>query len=230
MAVVICVSNATAQFLPQLQARTAEEYDAYLDVEDARGEARIATSRRFLVAYPDSDLRLPVYEVLAEACRLKGDAECALSAAAKGLALTPDYIPLLTLLAAVDANVSPTPRKARSAALRAIELLGGATAPKRVDAEVWLRETARLRAENLAALGIVAYKAGDSAGAVRSLEESLAAKVTPANQYRLAMLYLDAGRTGDARPLLERAAADGDPPVKAMAGAALKKLRAAGAR
>lgn len=212
--------SAVAQFLPQLQAKTPEEFDAYLEVVESPAARRVETARGFLSAYPQSDMRLRVYELLAESCRQSGNASCALTAASDGLNLAPDYLPLLTLQASVEANTSAKPDTA--AAEHALALLDQVKAPKTVDASTWIRETARLRAENLASLGIAAFKRGDAASAMRKLEESVAAQAIPANQYRLAMLYVESKRIPDARRLLEQLAAD--PALRDRATAALQAL------
>ncbi len=211
---------AAAQFLPQLQAKTPEEFDAYLEVIESPAARRTETARGFLSAYPQSDMRLRVFELLAESCRQSGDAQCALTAASDGLKLAADYLPLLTLQASVEANTSAKP--GTSAAERALALLEQVKAPKTIDAATWLRETARLRAENLASLGIAAFKLGDLASAVRRLEESVAAQPAAANRYRLAMLYAEMKRIPDARRLLEQLAAD--PALRDRAAAALRAL------
>lgn len=206
-----------------MQAKTPQEFDAYLDVVEAKPEQRIRQAHEFLSAYPDSDMRLRVYEVLAESCRDKGDARCARDAAASGLKLAPDYLPLLTLAASIEANTSPAPDVAF--AERALVLLDQAKAPRTVDAETWLRETARLRAENLASLGVAAFKRDDMRAAIQKMEESVRAQAIPANQYRLAMLYLEARRPADARPLLEKLAAGPDALLRTRAASALDAMR-----
>jgi tetratricopeptide (TPR) repeat protein len=213
---------APAQFLPQLQARTPEEFDSYLDVIQAPPELRIERARGFLSAYPHSDLRLRVFETIAETCRARGDAPCALAAASSGLRIAPDYLPLLTLQASVEANTSPAPSSA--SARLALELLPRLKAPKTVDAATWLRETARLRAENLASLGIAAYKSGHLPEAVRWLEQSGQAQPIPANRFRLAMLYVESKRHRDARRLLEPLASGADPALRDRAASALRSL------
>lgn len=221
VAIIFAVSPAAAQFLPNLQARTPEEFDAYLDVMEAASR-RIELARRFLSAYPQSELRLPVYELLAEACRAAVDAPCAIRAARAGLAIAPEYIPLLTLLGSLEANTSARPVEAKAVAGRALALLERAKAPKRIDAATWLRETARLKAENLATLGVAAFKDGDAAGAMRHLEASVQAAPIAAHQYRLAVLYIEAGRANEARALLVMVSRD--PALSDRAQAALSRL------
>lgn len=217
--IIAAGSPAAAQFLPTMQARTPEEFDAYLEALSGQPAAA-----RFLSAYPQSELRLPVYESLAVRCRGQGNAACAVDAARRGLEVAPDYIPLLTLRASVEANTSPRPDGA--AARRALQLLANAKAPRQVSPETWLSETARLRAENLATLAMVAYKTDNNKPrAVQLLEQSLAESPVPANQYRLAMLYLESGRAAPGRTLLERASKSPDAAIAARAAAALKSIQ-----
>jgi tetratricopeptide (TPR) repeat protein len=223
LAIVFIVAPiAPAQFLPNLQARTPEEFDAYLDVAEARPETQIRLARRFLTAYPQSELRLRIYELLAEACRRQGQSTCASEAARQGLLVAPDYIPLLTTLGAIEANTSPSP--SRDLPGRALHLLETAKAPQHVNAGTWLREIARLRAENLASLAIASFKGQRLEEAVKLLEESVRLSAQPANQYRLGMLYLELGRNVKARQLLEEAAKSPEPDLRDRALTALKRI------
>lgn len=224
LCLLMTLSPAAAQFLPQLQARTPDEFDAYLDVLEAAADVRIRTARQFLSAYPQSELRLPVYETIAKACRANGEAPCALEAAREALRIAPDYIPMLTLLAAVEANTSAKPVEAGPAAERALRLLEQAKAPRRVEAATWLQETARLKAENLAALGVVAFKRGATADAARYLEGSVKAAAIAENQFRLGVLYVELGRAAEARRMLEQAAQSADAALRARARKALDAL------
>lgn len=222
MAVCLMGGTARAQFLPQLQAKTPAEFDAYLDVVESAAGQRVERARGFLSAYPQSDMRLRVYELLAEACRQRGDAACATQSARAGLELAGDYIPLLTLLASVEANTSAKPDPA--VAERALALLDQVKAPKTISPEEWMRETGRLRAENLASLGITAYKRGDLPGAISRLEESARIQPTAANEYRLAMLYASSKRVAEARHILERISRATDAILRERAAAALASL------
>lgn len=222
-AMLLMLLPAKAQFLPQLQARTPAEFDFYLDVLEAAPGEREAVARSFLRQYPESDLRLPVLEVVAKASRNRGDAAGARQAAIEGLQLAPEYIPLLTLLAAVDANTTAKPDHHR--ALEALRLLDQARAPRTMDSTEWRHALAHLRAENLVTLAIVAFKAGQVRDAVQKLEESLRWDEAPAAQYRLALLYLELKRTEDARTLLEKVAASGDAALAARARDALARIQ-----
>src|SRR5437773_22120 len=85
-----------SQFLPDLQAKTPEEYDAYLDAIDGPVIEKGAAFER---EFPESALRLPVCELMAREWRSRGDAVQAAAAAERGLAIAPDYVPLLVEIA-----------------------------------------------------------------------------------------------------------------------------------
>lgn len=213
---------ASAQFLPELQANSPAEYDAYLDAIDEPAAQRPAKAREFLRLYPASELRLPIWELIAEHARQAGNGPAAKSAAEEGLRIAPGYIPLLTLLASVEANTNPKPNGTH--AEEALQLLEQARASVRVDAESWRRAVNRMRAENLATLGIVAFKSGRSADAVRLLEESYHLDTTDTTAYRLGVLLRETGANARARTLLEQASASADPELSKRARAALLTL------
>lgn len=180
-------------------------------------------------AFPQSALRLPVCELLARAFREQGDARRAIDAAAAGLAIAPDYIPLLVDLADLVANSSAAELdRANTAATRALLLLETARAPARANADAWLASVARLRARAHAALGLVRFKREDTAGARRALEAALAqasAEENPAIHYRLGRLLAATGAKAEARRHLEAAARSGEKLLRERALAALAELR-----
>ena len=212
-----------SQFLPDLQAKSPAEYDAYLDVLDGpateNGEA-------FTRAYPQSALSLPVYEILAKAWRAQGDAGQAISAANRGLAIAPDYAPLLVELADLLCNSGGPLDRAESSARRALEILARAKAPVRIPPGVWTAAVGGLRARAHAAIGMVRFKQNDTPGAVKEFEASLAESPSagPALHYRLGRLYALTGRAAEARTHLDEAAKSTDPDLRSLAAAALASL------
>src|SRR5438552_12952541 len=72
-----------SQFLPDLQAKTPEEYDAYLEAIDGPVLEKGAAFER---DFPASALRLPVCELMAREWRSRGNAGQAAAAAGRGLA------------------------------------------------------------------------------------------------------------------------------------------------
>jgi tetratricopeptide (TPR) repeat protein len=212
-----------SQFLPDLQAKTPAEYDAYLDVLDG---PPIERGTAFLRSYPESALRLPVCELLARAWRERGDAARAIGSASAGLAIAPDYVPLLVELADLVANGSSGLERAEESALRALALLETVKAPQRVTATAWIEAVANLRARSYSALGLVRFKRGDADGAVQAFQAALAHKSpeTPAIHYRLGRLRAAQGRHSEARRHLEQAARNGSAALAKLAAAALGEL------
>lgn len=78
-----------------------------------------------------------------------------------------------------------------------------------------------MRAEARAALGVVAFKRGNTNAAVQDLEAAVSADQAPKHLYRLAMLYVESGRKEKARLLFERVVSGGEPELAARARQAL---------
>jgi tetratricopeptide (TPR) repeat protein len=212
-----------AQFLPDLQAKTPEEYDAYLDVIDGPVLEKGAAFER---DFPASALRLPVCELMAREWRSRGDAVRAAAAAERGLAIAPDYVPLLVEVADLLANGTDSLDRAASAARRALALLETIKAPRRTSIEDWTAAVSKLRARARGALGMVRFKRDDVAGAVREFEAALAEPSVndPLLHYRLGRLYAVSGRTAEARRQLEEAARSDEKTLRERANAALAAL------
>ncbi|MFN0100819.1 MAG: tetratricopeptide repeat protein [Bryobacteraceae bacterium] len=211
------------QFLPDLQAKSPAEYDAYLDALDG---PTLEKGASFELAFPHSALRLPVCELMAKAFRSEGRADEAVAAASRGLAIAPDYIPLLVELADLLANGPRDLDRAATSAQRALELLQTAKAPLRVSPNDWLTATAGLRARAHSALGMVRFKRDDPAGAILQFEAALGQRSPgdPAIHYRLGRLYVLFGRTAEAKVQLQEAARAGDKVLRDLANAALAAL------
>ncbi len=212
-----------SQFLPDLQAKSPEEYDAYLDVIDGPVLEKGAAFER---DFPTSALRLPVCELMAREWRSRGDAVRAAAAAARGLAIAPDYVPLLVEEADLLANGAGELDRAANAAQRALNLLDTIKAPRRIAIEEWTRAVAKLRARAHGALGMIHFKRDDVAGAVGEFEAALAdtSVSDPLLHYRLGRLYAVTGRTADARRELQEAARNGERMLRERANAALAAL------
>ena len=214
-----------SQFHPDLQAKTPEEYDAYLDVLD--GASIIEKAKSFERQFPDSTLRLLVCELAARQWRLRGDATEAVAAAERGLAVAADYPPLLAELADLLSNGDVQHNRAEAAARRALELLASAKAPQRVTPEEWTAAVSRLRAQAHGAIGLVRFKRGETAAAIQEFEAALTdSPGDPLVHYRLGRLYAVSKRTADARRHLRQAAEQArDTVLRERAKAALAELR-----
>ena len=230
-----CLAGAglpcSAQFLPSLQAKTPEEFDDYLLVAGAVEPKQVTkAAARFAERWPSSELAVRVFELQLEAYRKLGDARNALAAGERGLAAAADYLPLLAETAAIEANeTSEAARLARAKgrAERALQLLASATAPRSLRPEEWEAATGRVASKAHAALGMVAFKRGETAAAIREFEEAMRLHPAPGDatqKYRLAMLYREAGRKAEARALLEQVVRSGEVVLERMAREALREF------
>jgi tetratricopeptide (TPR) repeat protein len=212
-----------SQFLPDLQARTPAEYDAYLDVLDGPVLEKGALFER---AFPESSLRLPVCELMAREWRSLGKRPEAVDAAERGLRISPDYIPLLVEVADLLANGSQRLDRAHDAAQHALTLLDRAKAPLRIAPEHWTAAVAKLRSRAHAAVGIIRYKRDDRIGAMHAFQRALAAGAgeDPTLHYRLGRLYAVDGQIAKARRELEQAMLSQDEVLRDLARKALSEL------
>jgi tetratricopeptide (TPR) repeat protein len=213
-----------SQFLPDLQAKTPAEYDAYLDVLDGPVLKYGAVFER---DFPQSSLRLPVCELIAREWRAQGNRDQAVAAAERGLSIAPDYVPLLVELADLLANGSERLDRAVQAADQALQLLDRVKAPLRIAPEDWTAAVAKLRMRAHSALGMVLFKKDDHDGAMKEFQAALAAggPDEPILHYRLGRLYAVRGKLAEARRELERAALSPDPALHDLAKRALAELK-----
>ena len=213
-----------SQFLPDLQAKTPAEYDAYLDVVEG---PVLNNGAMFERDYPKSALLLPVCELMAREWRSQGNREQAIAAAERGLAIAPDYIPLLVELADLLANGTEKLDRAENSAQHALELLDRVKAPVRIAPEEWISAVARLRSRAWTALGMLQFKKNDQAGALKAFRAALAAGAEDdlMLHYRLGRLYAVTGRVTDARRELAHAAQSSDSVLRELANKALAELK-----
>jgi tetratricopeptide (TPR) repeat protein len=221
---IACRLPCYPQFLPDLQAKTPAEYDAYLDVLDGPVLEKGAAFER---GFPRSSLRLPVCELMAREWRSRGNREEAIAATERGLAIAPDYIPLLVEIADLLVNGSQGLDRATDAARQALELLDRVKAPKRIAPEDWTSAVATLRARAHTTLGMVQFKKDDRDGAMKEFQAALAEGAGDASivHYRLGRLYAVDGRIAEARRELQHAAQSPDQLLRDLATKALAELK-----
>lgn len=212
-----------SQFLPDLQAKTPAEFDAYLDVLEG---SAIEKGDAFLSAFPHSALLLPVCEMQAKAWRAKGDAQRAVTAADRGLSIAPEYVPLLVEIASLLANGSQQLDRAESSANQALDLLARVKSPVRIPPGAWTAAVASLRAKARASLGLVKFKRNDIPGAIKEFEAAIAEPGSgdATVHYRLGRLYAITGRGAEARVQLRMAASTTDTTLRALALEALSAI------
>jgi Flp pilus assembly protein TadD len=212
------------------QASTPEEFDAYLDVVEARMPAEvIAAARAMAERFPESELLAHARELEMKACRQLGDAGCVLSAGESILARAPRHAGVLVTLAAVLANEARDEAalaRAEGYARRGLRALETFRVPKSVSLDRYARLRATLASDAHGALGHVAFKRGRIPEAIRELEAAvrLTDAPDPVHYYRLGLLYQTAGRTSEATRSLQQAAALGDPTLRRLAEEWLRTL------
>ena len=217
--------HAAAQFGPLLdlerapQARTQEEFDAYLEILAAAGERqRIAEARDFLAAYPESALQghAAVYQM--EAHRALDDFEGVLGSGERVLNLLPENLrALLTLATAIPNAVRDATRdqalleRAERYATRALAVMKSKEIPRSIRLEDWKRFRAGMAAEAHEALGHIAVKRGRIEHAVAEFELAVRMNPDPEGRqwFRLGVAYAGAGRASEAANALRRAVALG---------------------
>ena len=222
---ILAIANmrVSGQFLPDLQAKTPEEYDAYLDVLDGPLPGKGVL---FEKTYPKSALLLPVYELMAREWRSQGDAERATEYTRKALSISPDYVPMLTELADLLANRGSNLEEALSEGRRALVVLETIKAPRRVREADWTTAVAKLRARAYGAIGLALFRENDIPGAIVEFEKALAepAAAEPLLHYRLGRLYVLSGRKAEGRKHLIEAAERGDELLRQRAQQALAAI------
>ena len=231
MASLAAPANGRAQFAAEPQADTPEEFDAYLFVlSKSAPKDIISAAGDFERNWPHSTLCAPVYEIELEAYRSLGDSTGAIRAGEKALQAAPNNLAVLAQLAYLIADSSSDPAqlvRARELAQAEIEKSKTIKLPRSISPAKWDEIQGRLGTMAYSALGIVAYKRGNLALAIRELETAMNLTPTPdpALYYRLGMLYKASGDRARAIQELQKAAASSDPVLGPLAQRQLKALQ-----
>jgi tetratricopeptide (TPR) repeat protein len=223
-------TRVQAQFTSAGQAKSPEEFDAYLLVLSKTSPKEVLSAAEdFERAWPHSELLGQVLEFHMNACRTLGDSTQAILTGERALKVVPDNLAILSNLAYVIANSTADPQRlarAEECARRELELSKTILAPKKISPEEWNEIQNRLGATAHAALGLVLYKRSDVAGAVREFETAVKLAPAPdlAQYYRLGMLYRASGNQSGAVEMLRRAAESNDPKLRQLAERELRSL------
>lgn len=213
----------------EFQARTPEEYDAYLKVEAAPASSRIAATSRFLRDWPQSALRVPVLVWKMEAHRTANEGEAALAAAEEAVTLAGRHVPAIAGASELLVNLrgdTASLRRARELATQLLLLMGGELdVPRVVPLAAWLPLRRGYEARAWSVIGQAAFKQDRLPEAVEAFTKAVALEPTydAARHYRYALLLQAAGRGTEARGELERVARDGPSELRERAKAALAK-------
>jgi tetratricopeptide (TPR) repeat protein len=212
------------------QARSPEEFDGYLFVlSKSVPKEVIPAAENFERQWPGSELLAHVLELKSEAYRSLGDASNAILAGERALEAAPDNLRVLTNIASIIASTSNDRQqlaRAEHYARRELELSTRIRIPKRISLTEWDEISGQQNSRAHAALGLVAYKRGDTAGAIKEFETAvkLAPVPDPAQYYRLGRLYQASGNKFEAIQMLQRAVASNDPTIRPLAESVLQSL------
>ena len=164
-----------------------------------------------------------------EAYREQGDSAQAIAAAEKSLQVMPDNLVVLANLPVVLATGTSDPARlarAEAYARKVLALTRSFRLPKFITPEDWAQTEARLNSQAHAALGLVANRRGDVAGAIREFETAIALATVPdaTQYYRLGMLYRATGNLSGAKQKFQKAAQLDEPKIKELAEQQLRQI------
>jgi tetratricopeptide (TPR) repeat protein len=213
------------------QADSREEFDGYLLIlSKTTSKEVISAAEDFESHWPHSKLLGHVLELELEAYRSLNDSANAILIGEKALKAVPDNLLVLTNIAYILANTTNERQqlaRAEQYARRELELSRTIRIPKKISPEEWAEMQGRQNSTAHAALGLVAYKRGNIAGAIQEFETAV--KLAPAPEaahfYRLGMLYQANGNESGAIKMLRRAVDSNDPAIRRLAENELKSIR-----
>jgi hypothetical protein len=145
----------------------------------------------------------------------------------KALKAAPDNLFVLTNIAYILASSTSDQQqlaRAERYARRELELSTTIRIPKRISPREWEEIQGRQNSTAHATLGLVAYKRGNTAGAIHEFETAVKLAPVPeaAHYYRLGMLYRASGNESRAIEMLRRAVESNDPTIRRLAESELK--------
>ena len=213
------------------QAKTPEEFDLYLDFEEAPdAEIKHSVALHFAQAYPQSELLAYVYQSELDYARARNLNSDVVSVGEKALALAPDNIPVLLALAEVMPNGEVDSRsleRSEAYARRALDLSESRHVSPQLTLDDCDNVRRKVRSRAYAALGLVAMKRGAVPLATQEFEHAVAENPESdgVQLYRLAKLYLTSGRRANAVALFQKAYQAGPPEISTLAAAELSRER-----
>jgi tetratricopeptide (TPR) repeat protein len=223
-------SRSQSQFAVEPQAKTPEEFDAYLRVLSKTSPTEIITAgSSFTHEWPGSELCAHVYEVEMEAYRALDDSKSAIRSGEKALQGAPNNLEVLAQLAYILADSSSSPQqlsRAQDLAQREFEAAKRIKLPRSISPDQWEQIQGRLGSIAHSALGLVAYKRGSLADATSEFEiaASTSQGPDPALHYRLGSLYRMRGYRTQAIKEFQKTSDSGDPIIRPLAQQQLKEL------
>jgi tetratricopeptide (TPR) repeat protein len=225
---VVLGANGLAQTTAAGQANSREEFDEYLLILSKTAPKEVLSAAgSFERHWPGSKLVAHVLELELEAYRSLGDSANAILAGEKALKAAPDNLFVLTNIAYILASSTSDQQqlaRAERYARRELELSTNIRIPKRISPREWEEIQGRQNSTAHATLGLVAYKRGNTAGAIHEFETAVKLAPVPeaAHYYRLGMLYRASGNESRAIEMLRRAVESNDPTIRRLAESELK--------
>lgn len=210
-----------------LQAKSQEEFDAYLQVVAANDpHTTLSLVHGFVSAYPASDLIGLVYQSEMHAFETLGDLYGELAAGRRALAALPDNLnTLLTLAPAIINHVSGGSHQdelvleAEQYARRALAAIDKTRPPHEVALDAWDTQKRDMQSRCHEVLGVVAIHRQQPSVAIDEFQTALRLTQTPQGSQLLRLGIADklAGRQADAEAAFRRAAELGPAQVRTLA-------------
>jgi tetratricopeptide (TPR) repeat protein len=240
--VLLLHPEVQAQFGPLMsstqtpQARSAEEFDSYLEIyRSGDPQSTVTLANQFAVTYPESEFLGLVYEHQAVAYQEMNNYEGILRAGEKALALSPRNIKVLVTLAlAIPNGVTGRSDSARlleqaeNHAHLALKELEEKKIPQDLPLEEWETLKGGLASECHEALGHVSMKRGDLLSALHEFRTAALGNPKPNGRQflRLSSTYLLVRQYEAAEQAAARAVELGEGQIRQLALQQLKEIRA----
>jgi len=248
LAVFIATGLAAAQQKPKQPApKSQKEMEAVMAIQTAATpDARIAAVETLLTSFADTEFKEFALQMETVSHQQKNDFDKTLIAGERTLAINPDNIAILVILAQtisqqtreLDLDKEEKLSKADQYARKAQKLIPNLEKfnPQITDEE-WVSYKKAAMSQAQEALGIVAYVRKDYAGAEKAFQTAaeVAPQPDPTSLYRLAMARREMNKLDEALAALETAIAAGGvqaggKELAAELKAEIQKLKAGGAK
>lgn len=202
--------GAQAAAAPKKKMDPAEEkaYEKFYKASQTDPQTVIKLGEDFVKKYPTGPYDSTVWARMATAYEATGQTEKMFNAGQKALALNPNNVDVLSLMAyAIPRRVDPNSlgaadrlQKAETYGKRALALLAKMTKPKNLTDEQFTRSQHGEEALCHSGLGLVYYYQHNIPSMISELEQAvkLSPMPDPTDQYLLGFAYAQAGRYSDA--------------------------------
>lgn len=196
-------------------------YQAFYTIPPSDPQQIASSGAAFVKKYPNSVYNAAVYARLAATYETLGDATKMFDAGHKALALNPNNVDVLSLMAyAIPRRINPndleTPQKLAEAtqdADHALALLGKMQKPASLTQQQFTTAVNGESAYCHSGLGLVDYYQHNIPGMVSEFEEAVKLDPTPepSDQYLLGLAYLQDNRPADAATVLKECSTESGP-------------------